>query len=126
MYEGWLISSALKASIFTFLLFTLNGCSIVRIYGADGVVVQTEYGISQISITPSLNPSYIATEGVGIIAGRRHLIAGWMKEKIALFPDPARCAALLLVSSTADVEAVQKLLEVNGRNLQDVCLVKGT
>ncbi len=104
-------------------LALLAACTEVRVYaGRDDVEVHKSIGITEIRLAPTRNPAFVETRGAGLVTGEGHLALGWMTEQLALFPDPGRCAVMIVAKSPDDVKAVDALLKRDNRDLGNVCV----
>lgn len=99
------------------------GCTEIRVFGGDRVQVSRWFGITSISVTSSTNPSFTEIKGAGVVMGANHLTIGWMKEQLAAFPDPGRCAVLIVENTPENVQKIERFLEVRGEDLTKVCVV---
>lgn len=104
------------------LLSGFCGCTEVRIYGTARTSVRDYVGLADVNVKAGENPVYVQTIGSGIVLGARSLTIGWMTEEVALFPDPRRCAVLIVANSAENVKAVLALLKPVDRNLSNVCI----
>jgi len=81
----------------------LCSCTIVNVYGKDGVETHEYFGVTVISARPDERPVYVRAEGVGIVGGPRDVAVGWIRQDIAAFPDPAACALMIVPSDFRDL-----------------------
>jgi hypothetical protein len=103
----------------------LAGCTRISIHSNDGVEVRQYPGLSYVQVRATSGPVYVSTAGVGVIAGQRKVSVGWLHEQVAIFPDPSRCAALIVVTRPDDLRAVEEMLLHANHNLANVCMTGG-
>lgn len=100
----------------------LGACSEVRVYGAEEVRIHRFVGFTKIDVASAGKPVFVDTAGAGLIAGDNHLTVGWMHEQLAVFPDPSRCAVLIVAKTADDVKAVERVLSASGQTLNNICI----
>jgi hypothetical protein len=123
--EKHTVRTVVNLKVWPIVLAALSGCVQLHIVSGDAVEVTREWGLVWVSVSAQKNPTYVATDGLGLVFGQRNLTLGWLKERVALFPDPGRCAVLIVAESVTDVEAITKLLEASNRNLGSICITGG-
>jgi hypothetical protein len=118
--------SVAQAVLLTTGLAIVSSCAELHVHTRDKVEVRHEFGLTTVSISPTTNPAYVESEGLGLVLGQRNAAIGWMKEQTAIFPDAARCAVLILSQSPDDVKRVNDLLNTANVDLGKICTLGGT
>ena len=72
---------------------------------------------------PDKCPRLVSTQGLGVVAGQRHITLGWMKEFYLEIPDPNDCRLIVVVEKQNDLESVKNLLADSGRDISNICTI---
>ena len=99
-----------------------SACTRLDVFTDGEVRTRSFLGYASIELPPSENPVFVRTNGAGVVAGQRHLTIGWMNEELALFPDPTRCAVLIVAATPDDVTAIERILSASGQRLDRICI----
>lgn len=99
------------------------GCTRLTVHNGSDVQVSYYPGIAVISVVGSERQgSYVGADGVGFIVGRDFVTLGWQEEQRVLFPDPAACQAIFLVTTERDLSAAFERLRSSMPASEGICL----
>lgn len=100
----------------------LQGCTFVRVTGADANVSQG-IGFVRVNVqSDSSLPVVVTTRGVGVIGSARSVTLGFVSEFVALFPDPSACHTLIVVEKNDEFNYLKSLFINNPKKLNNLCL----
>lgn len=119
-----LLDDVLTLVLVPIVSLVLGGCATVYVSGSDAKVSQG-FGVVRVDVQPSNSaPQLVTTQGFGIVVASRSLTIGVVQESVATFPDSSGCRVMIVVQSSTEFEALQRVLIDDPARLGNICVTK--
>lgn len=99
-----------------------SGCATVHVSGAEAQVSQG-FGVLNVSVQAGeKTPTFVNTDGVGVILASQSIVIGSVSEVLASFPNAYDCRVMIIVQNNAEFDELRAVLTTNLGRVNDICL----
>lgn len=67
-------------------------------------------------------PTFVNTDGVGVILASQSIVIGSVSEVLASFPNAYDCRVMIIVQNNAEFDELRAVLTTNLGRVNDICL----
>lgn len=120
--NGFFCRSITIIVIISTMLITFEGCSKVRIIGANP---STSWNLGVVNVQVPVNgdvPVLVATEGLGLTLAAKSATLGWLRELVILVPDSTKCRIFIVVQTDEELRALKETFAQNNKLFENICV----
>ncbi len=99
-----------------------GGCTQIRVYNSDSTQVHSVFGLTRIVVAPTARPTLIQTRAAGLWSGQNQLGLGFLRQEMAAFPDPSRCALMIFVPDHMTAERLRAQISISNKAFNPNCI----